>query len=132
MTFVMLIQINYKYIHIIHFYSLIQILFHFSPLFMLLIRKLSFDINVSHYLFHIPVAPMARHILPDHSVQNGSRTEEAGPDRGLRLDDGQYRAIPEDRVLGCCPLDLTTAAISAYSVTVESPLNVPHCNCRIT
>lgn len=50
---------------------------------MLLIRNLSFDIKVAHYLFYIPVAPMARHILPDHPVYNGSRAEETRPDRGL-------------------------------------------------
>lgn len=72
-----------EYFHVLIlfiFYSLIQTLFIFSLLVMLLIRNLAFDINIDHYVFCIPVAPMARHILPDHPKYNGSRAEEAGSD----------------------------------------------------
>lgn len=60
-----------------------KILFLFSHLSMLLIINLSFDITLAHCLFYIPVAPVAKHILPDHPVYNGSRAEETGPDRDL-------------------------------------------------
>lgn len=47
---------------------------------MSLIKNLAFNINIDCNVFCIPVAPMARHILPDHPKYNGSRADEAGSD----------------------------------------------------